>query len=495
MKQSLTSLRGSTARWAAVGASLLSVSLLVACGDDSTDDGSSSGTGGDSSTGGAQTGGASSGGASSGGNGGEAPSTGGLGGAGTGGENLGGEAGGGAETGSAGTGGDGTGGTVNLPAQCTSDVPANHTSNGHAFFELCQIDGAVQHVRIEGLSTATNFGHGSTQLLLGASAEPSVSNPPTGAGELKVLFYEGAPLVDAYFGDASSTLLEPADFVKESTTTCIDIHQGTDAVPPHVVVWVDGQNGADCENFSTLTLASSVGHELWWGGDVTGTVNVGDPAYFRQSGGLAAKVTLFNEPALADATLPPFECETEVAGGAGFVQLCDIDGPVRHVRIDGLLASAESHNVSQVAFGYASAPALPVTIGTGQFLAQFYAGGNGAPPQVAAKFGGKTAAFSTGASFMHTASAVCLDVHDGSETAPPYYVLWVDGQDGADCDDRTTLTLETAFASELSFEDTNGAVDKSAPLFFRQVAAQSAQLTLSSVPAVSDETLAAAATQ
>lgn len=482
---SLRLLRGPTARWAALCAGVLSVTLLVACGEDTSDD-SSSGAGGSSSGGRTTTtGGSSSGGRTASGG----SSSGGLGGDNTGGANLGGEGG------DSGAGGSGTGGSDNPITECTTDVPANHTQNGHAFFELCPIDGAVQHVRIEGLSAAAGHGHGSTQLLLGAAAEPTTPNPTTATGELKVLFYQGAPLVDAYFGDASSTLLEPATFVTQSTTTCIDIHQGDATSPPHVILWVDGQSGADCEDFSTLTLASSIAREIWWGGDVTGAIDAGTPTFFRQAGGQAAKVTLFASPVLDESALAPFECQSEVAGGGTFAELCAIDGPVRHVRIDGLLASAGSHDVSQLAFGYGSTPAVPVTLAEGQFLQQFYAGGNGAPPQVAAKFGGQTAAASTGADFMHTASTVCLDVHDGSESAPPYYVLWVHGADGADCGDRSTLTLASAFVSELSFSGSNGAVNKQARLHFRQVAAQEATLTLSSVPALTDEVLVAAAAE
>jgi hypothetical protein len=182
-----------------------------------------------------------------------------------------------------------------------------------------------------------------------------------------------------------------------------------------------------------------------------------------------------------DAGLDPVDvCSTTVAAANnGFVELCALDQPVRHVRIEGLLAP-QVHASTQIVFGFASTPpSNNPTIGEGQLQALFYGGGFPAPgPMVVRKFGAHQSTWTDGADFMHMASTACFDVHDGTDERPPYFVLWIDGQAGADCEDPGTLTLESAFAKELA--GPAGTVDKEAPVFVRQAALEDAIVTVSS---------------
>lgn len=189
------------------------------------------------------------------------------------------------------------------------------------------------------------------------------------------------------------------------------------------------------------------------------------------------------------------ECTFETAGATtGFVELCAVNDAVRHVRIEGLQAPAV-HASTQFVFGFDEAPTSNniATLADDQLRVMFYGGGAGAapPPQVLATFGAESTTWTEGAAFMANVSTVCFDVHDGSAETPPYFVLWVDGQKGADCDDAETLTLASAFSMELSFNGAVGAIDKDTPVFFRQAAAQAATITLSTTPALTPEEAAA----
>lgn len=105
-------------------------------------------------------------------------------------------------------------------------------------------------------------------------------------------------------------------------------------------------------------------------------------------------------------------------------------------------------------------------------------------------FGEASTSFVEGADFMHVPSTVCLDVHDGSADVPPYWIVWMEGQDGANCDDPESLTLESAAFLELSHGGTRGSVDKTMPVFFRQTALQSAAVTVTGKTMLSPEAAA-----
>lgn len=193
---------------------------------------------------------------------------------------------------------------------------------------------------------------------------------------------------------------------------------------------------------------------------------------------------------VADGGPPPLptECTTSI-GSSGFVELCEVEDRPRHVRIQGVLAPP-FHASAQVVFGLDTAPAGPnVDLADGQLRVLLYGGSTPAPPPLAqATFGARSRPLGPPATFLHAPSTVCFDVHEGSDEAPPYVVLWLDGHAGADCQDRATLSLESAYGMELAWDGVPGAVTRSR-LFFRQSSGLSATpvVTLSRDPALSRE--------
>jgi hypothetical protein len=97
-------------------------------------------------------------------------------------------------------------------------------------------------------------------------------------------------------------------------------------------------------------------------------------------------------------------------------------------------------------------------------------------------------------SFVTSLSTTCFDLHDGSATTAPYFVLWVDGQKGASCADPTTLTPATAFGVRALFHGDAGALDKTAKIFYRQGSAVTSTptITLSDTPAQTEAAILAA---
>ncbi len=174
----------------------------------------------------------------------------------------------------------------------------------------------------------------------------------------------------------------------------------------------------------------------------------------------------FLEP---DAFVLPSECTTTItsADAGTFVELCPIAGSVEHFRIEGV-AVPGGHAYAQLAFGFATAPASGTgALGDDQLRVTLYGGGPPPPALVQAELGTLDG---LGAVYTNALSTVCGDVHDGGADSTPYVVLWVDGARGADCDDATTLTLDSAYDSELVWDGPR-AVNKATPTFYFQAAA------------------------
>ncbi len=188
-------------------------------------------------------------------------------------------------------------------------------------------------------------------------------------------------------------------------------------------------------------------------------------------------------------------CSTDISQGDSFVELCAIDVPVRHVRIENLRAPA-THASAQIVFGFQAPPAgANEPLAAGQFRVLFYGGGVPAPAAlVQASFGTVDAALDGAAAFINAGATVCFDLHDGSATSAPASVLWVDGQRGANCGNRSTLTAASAFAARAQWQGATGAVAKQAKAYFRQSAsgATSPKVTLSAEPALEASAIAAA---
>ncbi len=207
-----------------------------------------------------------------------------------------------------------------------------------------------------------------------------------------------------------------------------------------------------------------------------------------------------DNPAGPDDNDPPATtCTTDItaADANTFVELCTIASPVRHVRIENFRAPA-THASAQIVFGFDAPPTAPSgSIGANQFRVLFYGGGMPAPAAlVQASFGGVDATLDGNAAFINAGATVCFDLHDGSANAGPHFVLWVDGQRGANCAERSTLTAATAFAARADWRGTTGTVAKQAKAYFRQAAGSGAtpRVVLSAEPVLDAAAITAATT-
>jgi hypothetical protein len=181
---------------------------------------------------------------------------------------------------------------------------------------------------------------------------------------------------------------------------------------------------------------------------------------------------------------PAASCTTTIAAG-GVTELCSIAGTVEHVRLVGVQAP-RTHASYQVLFGLDAPPTSPqAVVGPDQFKAQFYGGGMPVPAaQASASFGAATTAVDGDASFVNQVSTVCFDLHD--RAAAPIFVLWVDGQKGADCEDVATLTRDSAVLIERGWDGATGPVARDRKQYYYQAAsiAQRPTVTLFDAPAM-----------
>ncbi|MBX3261094.1 MAG: hypothetical protein KF782_15530 [Labilithrix sp.] len=195
----------------------------------------------------------------------------------------------------------------------------------------------------------------------------------------------------------------------------------------------------------------------------------------------------------------PTRCTTTIAPAQndGFVELCKpAQGIVQHVRISGVQVPA-THESAQVVFGFDAPPAsATAALADDQLRVLLYGGGAPAPPALLeATWGSIRQVLGGNVPSLNTAaSTVCFDVHDGGADAPPYFAIWVQGQKGANCLDRATLTVASAHAIRASWHGEVGALAKDAKAYYRQSVGvkTSATVTVSSVPALSADTLKAA---
>jgi hypothetical protein len=304
---------------------------------------------------------------------------------------------------------------------------ASQVGAGAQNVAICPLENAMRHVRIVGLTAAR--AHASTQLFLGLTDAAGPQAALT-AGQFKLQLYGGGqpqppPDLGAYFGPDSVGFEGPHDFINVVSTICLDVHPGSASTRAAVVLWLDGHHGADCEDRSTLTFANRYGH-VW--APNSGALN-DDGVYFYQSGGTQTPVvTLSDTPAVAYEDVPPPDCtvtDLSASPTARYVALCELDAPVRHVRITGLMTEA-MHGTVSFLVGYpapANTAVGPVGPGAGQLRAQFYIGG----PRLDVGFHGAATQATGDYAFLSTASTVCFDIHDGGEATPPYFVLWRDG--------------------------------------------------------------------
>lgn len=205
------------------------------------------------------------------------------------------------------------------------------------------------------------------------------------------------------------------------------------------------------------------------------------------------------EDAGTDADAGPTEvetaaqrCETTITNPtetAGFVELCKpAEGTVQHVTIVGAQAAA-THKYVEIVFGADTAPASSTgALTTGQARVLLYGGGPAGPSTVPATtqidFEAASEEFGSNASsYVNQTFTVCFDVTDGAAAVAPKLTLWVDGQKGASCADRSTQTAATAFGTTATWAA--GTIAKDKKVWFGSSAAiPGPVVTLSSVPSL-----------
>lgn len=202
--------------------------------------------------------------------------------------------------------------------------------------------------------------------------------------------------------------------------------------------------------------------------------------------GLLALVLVLAAAACDDDPSGPADavsaCATDItsATDGSFVELCEVtSGPVRHVRIENFTAT-RTHASVQVVFGFDAPPAAPNDpIAADQFRVLFYGGGTPFPsPLVQATYGDVDIALDGDASFINAPSTICFDLYDGAAGEAPSFILWVDGQKGADCDDDATLTGASAYGARTYWNGTTGAITKDTNVYFRQASGTGATPTV-----------------
>ena len=334
--------------------------------------------------------------------------------------------------------------------ECVTNVTAEE---GDSFVELCSLDEAVRHVRIENFRAPQT--HASAQIVFGFDAPPSSSTVELAADQFRVLLYGGgmpfqSPLVQASFGSADVEMGD-ASFVNEGGTVCFDLHDGSVTGAPALVVWVDGMNGADCGVRATLTTASAYSALSEWGG-AEGAVDMATTAYFRQSaaGGTAPVVRLFGDPVLDEAQIAAATtCSTTWEDNTEWQQLCEpAVGDVRHIRIDAAQSTADN-SYFYVVLGQDVSPTGNPSPGPGKLI---ITGGrsNSGLSWSWFRFGaaGSTTQFSYNNDegynlYTDVPTDICLDLGTNAD-GTARLLFWATGAAGADCASAASLTPESA---------------------------------------------------
>ena len=194
-------------------------------------------------------------------------------------------------------------------------------------------------------------------------------------------------------------------------------------------------------------------------GDRKTTVDAGDASPIEDAGTDADATTEVETAAQ--------RCTTTVANptASGFVELCTPEkGTVQHVTLVGVQATT-GHAYTAIEVGFDTAPAsAQAPLAAGQVRVLLYGRGPPPPALVQVDFGATSETLGTTAAFVNLVSTVCFDISDGSETVAPRLTLWVDGQNGAICADRTTLRATTAFDATTTWPA--GIVSKNKKLWF-----------------------------
>lgn len=311
-------------------------------------------------------------------------------------------------------------------------------------FELCELEsGPARHVRIEGIKAGK--GHNWAQLLLGYADPPQSAQGAVSQGHFRLMVYGGTPnTLHLALGEISLSAVSAHDFSSKPATLCFDLHDGEN---PGIDLWVDGENGADCENFETLNKESALPIDGDWSGQF-GELDLGAKALFWQADGLgnATTITLLEQPVSS--------CETVWEGDSSWQPLCQPLGGAHRFRVEQVLAEQNSRYLYLILGEQADPEGVPQSeAGDGKVIVNAGLSHQGA----SWTWFGMGAESSTQFSFSDDEeeplyvlrpSTFCVEVF-GRDGGGSGLWMWADGALGAHCDDHSTLGPESLLHEEL----------------------------------------------
>ncbi len=336
-----------------------------------------------------------------------------------------------------------------LPHECSVTMDAS--ISGHVT-RLCDIAGPVRHFTIAGV--AVPAGHEYAQIIFGVDEASALKQTGFEDSEVRVTLYGGGPPPPALLFVQSNAFANPMEspyvpFTNDETTVCGDVDGGTTARAARIVLWVDGQDGADCSDRSTLTLASAALIETDWTQRFPGLPF----AHYGQTASITTfpTVTLSDAPALSDEAFESAErCTTTIAASADWQPLCTpaLGGAVRHVRIEGVRVLAANRFGHLVVGAPADSTGNPASApGDRRFILSMGWSHLDTSWTYFRFNGGSSAQFEYAtddaqALYTDAASTVCVDLGAADDHAR--VLFWASGAGGADCADWSTLSAANA---------------------------------------------------
>lgn len=329
---------------------------------------------------------------------------------------------------------------------CRTEVAA--ADDAEEWTPACALEnGTVQHVRLEGMGVDAG-GHQASQFLLGFAAAPTDGRATTSPGQLIVQLYAGTPeTLHVYYGDAYLAHEGTRDFTAEPSTLCFDLVGGSDARAPALALWISGENGAECDDFATLTAKSAwVTRDTWLDKDdtpVVGAVDGEAGAFVYQAAGVASTpvVTLFNQSVAS--------CETLWTEDTQWQALCEPAGGATRFRVEDVEATGRA-SFFYIVVGEDDAPSdkPEAAAGDGKLIVR---GGSSISRSSWTWFDFEGEAsdqkgYSTDEKtplYVKGKSTVCSEIApnaDGNASV----LFWATGAQGADCADAASLARENA---------------------------------------------------
>lgn len=331
-----------------------------------------------------------------------------------------------------------------LDGSCRTKVPSAATAL--QVTPLCEVPGGtVRHVRIDGM--AAGAGHLSAQFLLGFDVAPQNPQAAPADDQFRLMLYGGTPKdVHLAFGSGSTTATATNDFATTPATICFDLVGGSAERAPSLVLWVDGENGADCRDFATLTRATAAAIEEEWGG-ATGAIASERGAFYRQAAGITATptVTLFNRSVSS--------CETVWNENTDWQELCEPLGGATRFRLEDVEASTNNRYFYLVLGEAAEAPTgnPGSEEGDGKAILTGGRAHDGASWTWFRSGGGSSTQFDfatddEAALYVDGPTTICAEIF-GTETSSGL-LFWATGANDADCAAHTSLTPDSALHVE-----------------------------------------------